>query len=213
MREILSPQNNAEGRFVAKSPFKIESTIIYKLEAIRSFPELERGNYKVYERFYKPYGISESEYLADANLGASILFLRAKDGHMVYLPNTYLASYPGYASVQYTRNVLIMDLALVPSYVDVDLLKPQMKETVKKLLGIDTDVMVTTLEYEGVITEDDHKRMENLRKENLKGFETEAEQFEKSKKEVAALSEQNAELIKIIEAKDAEIAALKTAKK
>lgn len=201
MREQLTPPPNTEGAFVAKPPFKLSGEVMYTLESVRGFAELERAKLKVYERYYQPVGLSESDYLEDAQNNASILFLRTKDGELAYIPNTYLASYPGQASETYVRNVVVADLALVPSYVETDAMVEEIQEVIKRRLGIDSTVSITTLEYEGVITEEEHIRMENLRKENLKGFVSQEEQIDNLKKEVAGLYDQNEELIKLVEAK------------
>lgn len=178
---------NTTGLFKVKTPFTLSETVIYTVEASRTFPDLVRQNIDVYNEYYQPVGLSREEYLADANVSASILTFKSRDGQVAYIPDTYLESYPGLSGITYQRNVMVIDLALVPDYVNVSAMTKDVSDILTHTLGIDPKVEVTTLEYEGKVTEEQHLQMEAARKNKIR------ESIPLGEK-VAALTEENKKL-------------------
>ncbi|ENJ7998999.1 hypothetical protein AB2K85_000734 [Escherichia coli] len=178
---------NTTGLFRVKTPFTLAETVIYTVEASRTFPDLVRQNIDVYNSYYQPVGLGREEYLADANVSASILTFKSRDGQVVYIPDTYLESYPGLSGITYQRNVLVVDLALVPDYVKVSSITKDVSDILTHTLGIEPKVEVTTLEYEGKVTEEQHLQMEAARKNKIR------ESIPLGEK-VAALTEENKKL-------------------
>ena len=112
---------------------------------------------------------------------------KSRDGQVVYIPDTYLESYPGLSGITYQRNVLVVDLALVPDYVKVSSITKDVSDILTHTLGIEPKVEITTLEYEGKVTEEQHLQMEAARKNKIR------ESIPLGEK-VAALTEENKKL-------------------
>lgn len=163
MRIPLSPPPNTEGLFIVNQPFTLDSSVIFKVEAIRTFPELARRGTDVYNEYYVPVGITKEDYLLDTDVNAAIVTFKSRDGQIVYIPNTYIESYPGQSGYVYNRNVVILDLNLVPDTVDITLLKDDLKSLVQASVGVEVDAEIVVMRYEGTVSEADHIRMEALR--------------------------------------------------
>ena len=167
-RVPLSPTPNREGIYVAKMPFKIDETTIFKCEAIRTFPELIRRGVDVFAEYYQPVGLTKEIYIEDANVGAAIIVLKSVDGQILYVPNTYLDKIPGQTGLSYQRNIVTVDLGPVPDYVDVTLIEGDIRDIVSRNIGVSADIVTVSLQHDGEFTEEQHIQMENLRKLNVR---------------------------------------------
>lgn len=167
-RVPLSPTPNREGIYVAKMPFKIDETTIFKCEAIRTFPELIRRGVDVFAEYYLPKGLTKEIYIEDANVGAAIIVLKSVDGQILHIPNTYLDKIPGQTGLSYQRNIVTADLGPVPDYVDVALIENDIKDLIARYIGVEAGVVTVALQHDGEFTDEQHIQMENLRKLNIR---------------------------------------------
>lgn len=197
-RTPVTPPINTEGTFICLSPFELPTGVIYRLEAIRTFPELERRNIKVFDEYYAPHNITQADYAADVAASAAILIFKASDGEVRYVPNTYLQSYPGIAGLKYNRNVAVLDLALLPDYVDVEAFTNDFANYMKSRLGIDSTVFISTMRYEGQVTNEQHVEMEVKRKQNIRDSIPYEERIANLTKRNTELTELNNKLIEIV---------------
>lgn len=191
---------NTSGLFKVKEPFTISSDVIYTVIAVRTFPELTDRKEDVYNKYYLPVNISRELYLSDANVGASIITLKSHDGQVVYIPDTYIESYPGINGLEYKRNVVVIDLAFVPSYVDPTLLTDDLKNIITATLGIEPVVDITSMDYEGTITEENHLQMEAARKMKIRNTTPVTEQLAAAKEENEKLKALNTSMMEILSA-------------
>ena len=167
-RVPLSPTPNREGIYVAKMPFKIDETTIFKCEAIRTFPELIRRGVDVFAEYYLPKGLTKEIYIEDANVGAAIIVLKSVDGQILHIPNTYLDKIPGQTGLSYQRNIVTADLGPVPDYVEVALIESDIKDLIARYIGVEASVVTVSLQHDGEFTDEQHIQMENLRKLNIR---------------------------------------------
>lgn len=200
MRFPLTPPENTEGSFVTKTPYEVPADVVYRLEAIRTFPELKRSGIDVFSEYYEPKGLTRQDYLDDADVEAAILSFRSTDGELRYIPNTFLESYPGQNTLDYRRNVIVIDCGPTPGYVDVDKLSTDLGTMVTGTIGVKVTPEVTVLEYEGTITEEDHVRMEALRKQNIRTTTPLSEQVYTLTQRNDELQTLNDQLIEILKA-------------
>ncbi|QVW55272.1 hypothetical protein pEaSNUABM29_00232 [Erwinia phage pEa_SNUABM_29] len=189
MAQLLpnTPQVNLEGLFKVRAPYTVSDSVIYVVDAVRNFVDLQRQKKDVFNEYYNPVGLTRDVYVGDANVGASIITLKSRDGQVIYIPDTYIESYPGLNGLNYKRNVVVIDLALIPEYVDVSLLTNDLKSVLTRGLGIDAQVDITSMDYEGTVTDEEHLQMEAARKAKIREAIPLSEQ-------VATLTAQNQEL-------------------
>lgn len=198
LRVPLTPPINTEGVFTCFAPFELDPNLVFKCEAIRSFPELERRGFNVYEDFYASRDLDESIWEEDALVGASILTLKAVDGTVVFVPNTYLESYPGMAGIKYNHNVMVIDVGLVPTTIDVLRVASELEDLTKKTLGVDAKVRVDKITYEGNIDHHKHVQMETARRVALNNYKPVAERLAELLAENEELRRRNDELVGLI---------------
>lgn len=164
MRVPVTPPINTEGIYVIKQPFELPLNTVYRCEAIRTFPELERRKIDVFESYYEANGLSTEIYEEDSLIDAAIVVLKSVDGELRYVPNTYIESYPGMTGIKYARNVVMADVGLIPSTIDLNLLKASIESVIVQHVGADSIMVVDTMAYSGQITHEDHVRLETARK-------------------------------------------------
>lgn len=197
-RSIVPLTTNTEGIYSVNAPYTIDTTVIYRCEAIRTFPELVRRGIDVFTEYYVPVGLSAEEYQADAGIGASIVTLKSADGQVLYIPNTYIATIPGQTGLDYQRVVVVLDCGPTPGYVNFDLISAELKEVIMRHVGVTSDTTITSLAYEGAFTDADHIRMETLRKQNIRQNVPISEQLAAANAKILALTETNAKLVTVI---------------
>ena len=200
MRFPLTPPENTEGSFVTNTPFEVPVDVTYRLEAIRTFPELKRAGKDVFSEYYEPAGLTRQDYLDDADVEAAILTFKSTDGEIRYIPNTFLASYPGQNTLDYRRNVIVIDCGPTPGYVDIAKLTDDLGALVTGTIGVKTTPEVTVLQYEGTITDEEHIRMEALRKQNIRNSTPQSEQIFNLTQRNNELQTMNDRMIEILKA-------------
>ena len=123
---------------------------------------------------------------------------KANDGEVRYVPNTYLSSYPGLTGLKYNRNVLVIDLALLPDYVNVGAFTGDFSNFVQSKLGIKPVPYISTMRYEGQVNNDQHIEMESKRKHNIRDAVPLEEQLATAKKRNDELTALNEQLLAIV---------------
>lgn len=114
------PSLYASGSYEANNPFN--AVVIpgkyYRVEALRTVNEMQGANFNLYAAMFKPVGIAEDSYqsiLDDiVSKNGAILTLIGLDGGRVYVPTTYLKSFPLIDGVSYERLCAVFDFGAVP---------------------------------------------------------------------------------------------------
>jgi hypothetical protein len=206
-RKPLTPPINTRGIYTCFAPFELPTDIVYTAEAIRTFPELERRDREIFEEVYEPKELALSIYEDDANLGASIVTLRAADGELRFIPNTFIESYPGMAGLNYSRNVLIADLGKLPATVDVEMIAGDVKDLLIRHIGVSVVMTVDTMEHEGDITHTEHVELEIARKAKIRAYVPLEIQLSESVTRNDALTTSNLELVELVQNQQLQIEA------
>lgn len=200
MRIPLTPDINTSGLFVANTPFTLPDNVNFKLDAVRTFPELIRRNIDVFATYYEPAGLTRQDYIDDADVSAAILVLKSTDGEERNIPNTFLASYPGQNSIKYNRNILVFDIGLTPDYVDVSKLNNDIVALIGAQVGVTATPELTVMAYEGSVSEEDHVKMEATRKRNIRQAQPLSDQLAAEKQRADELQAYSDNLLSIIKA-------------
>lgn len=125
------PSLYAAGQFTAITPFTtvVDESIFYKVEDVCTAAQFRNRNIDVWGLMFEPVGISEDAYesildLVEENNGA-IITLTSKNGSPVYIPSTYIKSFPLIDGVIFERFVVYTDLGACP---------PQMADKINTLI-------------------------------------------------------------------------------
>lgn len=121
MSSNMIPNLRAAGKYVANAPFDIvvDQNIFFTAEAIRTIPEMQAlKNFDLFEKIYAPAGYTAETYqtqvMADIADNAAIIALTSRGRAPVYVPSTFLKSFPLVDGVIYEHLALVTDLGACP---------------------------------------------------------------------------------------------------
>lgn len=197
-KKTMTPPLRCSGIFTLIAPFVGSTTIVYTVDAIESLRELKKDGVDLYTRYYQPKGLATTDYTTDAGLDASIVTLRAGDGSVIEVPDTYIASYPGDSGVSHTRHIIVADLGLIPDYLPVEYITSDVKDVLTKNLGVISDVFMAEAPVTTLLTYDQHVNNERQRRANVVIYESKDEQIARLTGEVDALRKQNEQLEQLL---------------
>lgn len=200
MKLLVTPPINVSGEFSALPPYELEVGMVYRCHAIRTFAELAARNIDVYKDFYLPKKLEFSVYEEDLKLKASIITLLSADDNYVYVPNTYMESYPGMSGIAYDRKVLFIELGLLPDTINIDYMVPQLKDYVTKAVGVKANPRVGIIPYTGTVDHAKHIQLERTRRTTIQGYKTFEEQIRELSAQKDALQKTVDELTALIAA-------------
>lgn len=161
---LLTPNLYSKGTWKGLDPFNIPVDKIYVSTAIRSFKELESKGIDVYEDYYVPLNISEETFLEDRNKYASIVTLASDNAPTIYIPDTYIASFPDSSAVPYNHVVLSTSLGGLPDGLVLDDLQEKVSQLVMAELGIEVSTKVHVSSSKPLyVSATDHKLLNDTR--------------------------------------------------
>lgn len=146
----MIPAPWAAGQFEATAPFDkvVDEGVYYTVEAIRTVSEMQGANQDLYAKVLEPAGIPKDETteFLDTLLKAKavIIVLTSTGNAPVYVPSTYLASFPSVDGVVYEHMCLVVDLGAVPPQL-AEKIQDQLdyiKQYVATGIGVDATVQV-----------------------------------------------------------------------
>lgn len=130
----IVPPLNIAGQFTVKAPFTLVEGVSYQVIAQREFRDLIINNVDIFDRYYSPWGISQADYENDVKNGAVLITLFSDDAATVYVPSTYILSYPDLSATTFRHRVLSVSLGAVPDSMALD-------DFVSKLAALTSDVV------------------------------------------------------------------------
>ena len=197
-KRALTPPVHCAGIFSLIAPFSAGTSTVYTVDAVETFRELKADRVDIYVRYYQPKGLSTNEYTADEKLNASIVTLRAGDGTLIEVPDTYIASYPGDSGVEHKHLVMIADLGLIPDYMDVNYLITDVKDVLAKNIGVVSDVYMGVAPVNTKLTYQQHIQSERTRKGNVVLYQSKDEKIAELSAQVEALRKRNEQLEQMV---------------
>lgn len=174
---LVTPPVNTTGEFSCLTPYELIPGMVYKCHAIRTISELLTHGIDVYAEFYKPKNVEYAKYQDDHNKRASIVTLLSADNKYVFVPNTYIKSYPGMSGIPYSRKVVFIELGLVPDSIDLDYIIPVLTDAVTKAVGVKVEPKLGIVPYTGAVTHEQHIQLERTRRVNIQQHKTAEEEL------------------------------------
>lgn len=200
-----TPTLYATGVWTVKSPFMVVGDAIYTCQAIRSISDIEAMGQDPFAKFYEPFGISEADYEKDkANL-PNIITLMSDTQRTVYIPDTYIQSYPKLDTVPYRHAVLSISLGPVPDSMVFDDLTDKVENLVTNAIGVEGTAKIHQASYVAQsVTLSNHMALEATRKLKIAENTTEYAKALALQNRVQELEEQIARLEQVIVDNDLE---------
>lgn len=146
-----TPPIDCKGRFVLKAPWSASGSLIYVVKAIRKFNDIYELGEDVYENYYKDAGFASpaaalAAFNEDEAAGANIVTLMTDTQNLtelgpaariIYVPDTYIESYPDMSDFKYSNIIISIDLGALPDYLSLDNLVLKLKEKVGDVIGVE----------------------------------------------------------------------------
>ncbi len=164
------------GRFTVTAPFTTNPTSVYVCKAVRSLKDLYREGIDVYQEYYQPNNLTVTDLNNDDEADANIVTLVSYDMDqttVIYIPDTYIESFPDMGSIQYNRVVLSVDFGLLPDYVDLSQVKTMIESEGSLILGSAPTIIDHTVDYTGFVSAEEHDQLEVSRLTNVQYSDTE----------------------------------------
>lgn len=116
---------------------------------------------------YTPIGLLKAHYEDDISNDAVIVTLMSGTEPPIYVPDTYIESYPNMGNIQYSWMIASVSLGPLPSAFDLTLLKANVASVVADTIGIVAQVNVGVAELTEVVSLETHKQLEATRKGHI----------------------------------------------
>lgn len=197
-KRCLTPPVHCAGIFSLIAPFRVSITTTYTVDAVETFRELKADKVDIFARYYQRVGLTTNDYTTDDGLNASIVTLRAGDGSLIEVPDTYIASYPGDSGVEHQRLVMVADLGLVPTYMDVEYLTTDIKDVLRKNIGVLSEVTMAIAPVTTQLTYQQHIASERQRKANVTAYESKDQIIARQATEIENLRKINEQLEQLV---------------
>lgn len=168
----LTPGPGIKGAFLLRLPFKTVVDLEYTVTAVRSFAEIRARNSDPQKLIYDVVGLDAAAMQADINEGASIIVLATRTGELMYVPDTYIESYPYMGSIPYSHLIASASLGMIPDSLDTTQIEQVIASAISDFIGVQPTVFITRGEISDVITEERHVQLTISRQEAVKNRET-----------------------------------------
>ncbi|MBE0438332.1 MAG: bZIP transcription factor [Gammaproteobacteria bacterium] len=197
---IRTPPIYTAGKWEVRLPFLVDSEAIYTCKAIKSFDDLKFQGIDPWIQLYEPMGITREVFEQDERNMASILTLMSDTQSTVYVPDTYVVSFPDVTKIPYIHTVLSISLGALSETVVLESITQDIEDLVLAKLGIDS---VVKIHKSGTATEwldqVQHKVAESNRMAQLSNNRTDRSRVLELEAQVQSLTETNQILQEIID--------------
>lgn len=168
MATRITPPFGVTGLWKLRAPYRAKPAKQYTCTAIRSFVELELLNINIHFNYYAPHELSYDNYRRDLDIGASLVVLLGTDGERIYVPDTYIESYPDMDIGNFRRFIMSCELGTLPMNTSLDHITSGIASMVQEKLGraVSVNTYIGPISAASNMTPSDLKREENVRKTN-----------------------------------------------
>lgn len=169
MSIFIIPEIDATGKYKFKAPFDSlgNDQTEFTCMSIRRLTDLLSSGENPYKKYYQPYGIIESDYDADVANNVSIIGLQSTMGSWLYIPNSYLLSYPDVSGVRYVLMVLGVHVGAIAETTNLEPIMGEIDDLIFSRLGIRAEIKPVIVSQPSLVGYDDHEVIEQVRKNNI----------------------------------------------
>lgn len=160
----VTPPLRIKGVFSLRAPFAANPNVAYTVQAIRSFEEIRARNTDPLTLIYTPAGLLKADYESDVAAGAVIITLMSATEKPIYVPDTYIDSYPDMGNIDYSWLIASVSLGPLPSTFDTSLLKGQIANVVAGYIGVAPVVNIGVAALTEVVSSETHAQLVAARK-------------------------------------------------
>jgi len=182
----VTPPMYSEGVFLLSTPFNAKVDVAYKVNAIRTFAEIGAHGEDPMDLVYIPAGLSRADYQADIDAGAAVITLLSKTEKPIYVPDTYIRSYPNMGSVPYSHLVVSASCGAIADSYDTAMIQTLLQGLLRDRLGITATVFIGRAATANVVSAEEHVEIERARQAAITQTNTDLSRALKAEDTVAA---------------------------
>ena len=186
------PPLGASGVYTLRAPFnnKLQANTSYRCDAIRRLNDFIELGVDPYEEFYAPMQIPRTSYESDIGHNVSIVSLVSQNNHWVYVPSTYITSYPNVNGIPYVSLLLGVSLGAIPHYMDMTGLSAAISNLVRDTIGVVPQIRQVAVSDVTHLSQRDHDSVETNRQQAINNTQTDRARAIALQQENAALRQQ-----------------------
>lgn len=198
MANVIPPPG-ASGLFLLRVPFVANSNIVYHVAAIRSFEDLISRGIDPVALVYTPVGLTDAAYQEDLAAGALVISLLSPTTKPLYVPTTYIDSYPNMGTVPHSWIVATISCGMQADAYDTTRLAQAIQRAVSDDTGVESIVTFARAPTADAITQEQYVANLNARNAAIKNRSTTYADLLASQAREANLRQSNTALLDMIE--------------
>lgn len=141
----IVPPLNTKGRFVLRTPWVADPAKVYTVIGLRTFLELVSSSVDIYKNYYEPMKVEREKYEEDYKEQATLVILYNEEGGMLFVPSTYVQSFPTQSVPNYANYVLSALLGPFRTDYDFGFTVQKAKESLSDTLGFEPEVFIDVI--------------------------------------------------------------------
>lgn len=169
---LVTPPLETRGRFTLKPPFVAATTKVYTVISLRHFKEMIASSVDILNKFYIPNGLKQEDYERDVKDNATLVIIYAEDGEMLFVPNSYIQSFPSQSIPPYANYVISAQLGAFRTDYDFSFCKQKVAEVLSDTIGVEVPIQIDSIGEAQVMSVDDADVLETNRAEAIKDRQT-----------------------------------------
>ncbi len=165
MSALIIPTIGAKGFYKLKAPFNsfLHEDEQYSCQGVRSLGDYIGFNEDPLNNIYLYYGLTEEDFNNDVANNMFIVSLQSENGQWIYVPASYLSSYPIMNGIPYQNIMLGVSLGAVPNTVDLAPIQTLIANVVYENYGVQPIIKPVILSKPKLIDVDSHNTIQNAR--------------------------------------------------
>ena len=195
-----TPAIGLSGIYKLKTPYDqlVTPKVVYTCRSLRTLNDIFAAGEDPYTTYYKPVGLTEAVYQADAKTNVVIVGLQAGTGEWIYVPESYIVRAPSNNGVKYSSIVLGVSLGAIPDDTNLDGLISLVNQLVLANIGVTPDIKGVVVSQPAFISSEQHTRLVAARKEKISQAEPDPLKIARLTRELETAQTKIAELEKWI---------------
>lgn len=185
----MIPPLGTRGRYSLRAPWTTEPNTLYTCAAIRSFTDLETLGVNILESYYVPMGLEASDVQRDRRDAVAIITLISETTAPIYVPSSYIESYPDLSHRNYHHMVVSASLGPLPDYLDLTFVKGQIASAISETIGVEPEVHLGVAPMIGEVTPEQHEILENAREAAITNRTTDRARLLEAQQRIAQLEQ------------------------
>lgn len=165
MANFIEPKVGSKGVYTFKPPYDSLTNNQTELEcmAVRKLTNALASGENVFAKYYKPYKLTQADYEVDLLQDITLVDLQSALGSWVYVPNSYIASYPDSSGVRYRVMALAVELGAIPDTLVLDPIIDDIRALLHSRLGVIPTIQPVAVSQPALVSYSDHERLETAR--------------------------------------------------